>query len=86
MDAKLAFKYDREADILRIEKCPPYPVEESEELDDDVVARLNTTTREVENMEVQFGRFPHAHNQRHAFRATSPVTVLMPTINQWREW
>ena len=24
MDAKLTFKYDREADILHIGKCPPY--------------------------------------------------------------
>ena len=54
MDAKLTFKYDREGDILHIDKCPPYPAQESEELGDDVVARLNPTTREVENLEVMF--------------------------------
>jgi hypothetical protein len=32
MAAKLAFKYDREGDILYINKMPPYPEEESEEL------------------------------------------------------
>ena len=54
MGAKLTFKYDREGDILHIDKCPPYPAQESEELGDDVVARLNPTTREVENLEVMF--------------------------------
>jgi len=54
MDAKLTFKYDREADILHIDKCPPYAGQESEELGDDVVARLNPTTWEVENLEVVF--------------------------------
>lgn len=54
MDAKLSFKYDREADILHIDKCAPYPTRESEQLGDDVVARLNPATHEVENLEVRF--------------------------------
>ena len=54
MGAKLSFKYDREADILHIDKCPPYPEQESEELDDEVIARLNPKTRQIENMEVLF--------------------------------
>jgi uncharacterized protein YuzE len=54
MEAKLTFKYDREADILHIDKCSPYAEQESEELGDDVVARLNPKTREVENLEVLF--------------------------------
>lgn len=54
MEAKLTFKYDREADILHIDKCSPYAEQESEELGDDVVARLNPNTREVENLEVLF--------------------------------
>ena len=32
MAAKLRFKYDREADILHIDKCPPYAVENLEVL------------------------------------------------------
>ena len=32
MGAKLSFKYDRDADILHIDKCSPYPDQESEEL------------------------------------------------------
>jgi uncharacterized protein YuzE len=54
MGAKLSFKYDRDADILHIDKLPPYPEQESEELGDEVTARLNPDTGEVENLEVLF--------------------------------
>jgi hypothetical protein len=54
MDSKLTFKYDRESDILYIDKCPPYQEQDSEELGDDVIARLNPLTHEVENLEVLF--------------------------------
>lgn len=54
MEAKLTFRYDREGDILYIEKCAPYPEQESEELGDEVVARLNPETGEMENIEVLF--------------------------------
>ena len=54
MGAKLSFKYDREADILHIDKRPPYPEQESEELGDEVIARLNPETGEIENLEVLF--------------------------------
>ena len=54
MDAKLTFKYDRDADILYISKLPPYAEQESEEIGDDVIARLNARTREVEGLEVLF--------------------------------
>jgi uncharacterized protein YuzE len=54
MEAKLTFKYDREADILYIDKRAPYVEQETEELGDDVIARLNPTTGEIENLEVLF--------------------------------
>jgi uncharacterized protein DUF2283 len=54
MGAKLTFRYDREADILHIDKCSPYPEQESEELGDDIIARLNPDTDEVENLDVLF--------------------------------
>ena len=54
MDAKLTFQYDRDADILHISTRTPYPGQESEELDDGVVARLNPATGEVENLEILF--------------------------------
>jgi len=54
MDAKPSFKYNREADILYVNKCQPYPEQESDELGDDVIARLNPKTGDVENVEVLF--------------------------------
>ena len=54
MEAKLTFRYDREADILHIDKCTPYAEQESEELPGEIVARLNPHTDEVENLEVLF--------------------------------
>ena len=54
MGANLSFKYDRDADILHIDKCPPYGEQDSEELGDDVIARLNPKTGEIENLEVLF--------------------------------
>lgn len=54
MDEKLSFKYDREADILYIDKVSPYAEQESDELGDDVIARLNPQTGEIETLEVLF--------------------------------
>jgi uncharacterized protein YuzE len=54
MATKLSFRYDREGDILYMDKCPPYPEQESEELGDDVIARVNPRSGEVENLEVLF--------------------------------
>ncbi len=54
METRLTFKYDREADILYINKRPPYAGQESEELGDEVIGRLNPSTGEVENLEVLF--------------------------------
>lgn len=54
MGAKLIFRYDRQGDVLYIDKCPPYAEQDSEELGDEVVARLNPDTGEIENLEVLF--------------------------------
>jgi len=54
MENRLTFKYDRSTDILYIDKMPPYPEQETEELGDDVIARLNPATGEIENLEVLF--------------------------------
>ncbi|HXN87246.1 MAG TPA: DUF2283 domain-containing protein [Candidatus Binataceae bacterium] len=50
----LGFHYDSEADILYINKCPEYAEQETEELGDDVVARLNPRTSEIETLEILF--------------------------------
>jgi len=54
MAENLTFQYDREGDILYINRCSPYAEQESEELGDDVIARLNPQTGEIENLEVLF--------------------------------
>ena len=54
MAAKLSFRYDRLGDVLYIDKCPAYPEQESEELGDEIVARLNPETGEIENVEILF--------------------------------
>lgn len=54
MEKRLTFRYDRLADILYIDRTPPYPEQEAEELGDDVIARLNPNTGEVESLKVLF--------------------------------
>jgi len=54
MEAWFTFKYDREAHILHIDKCPPYAEQESEELPDEIITRLNPDTGEVDSLEVLF--------------------------------
>ena len=54
MGTHLTFQYDREADILYINTCTPYPEQESEELEDEVIARFNPETNEIETLEVLF--------------------------------
>ena len=54
MEQKLAFQYDREGDILYINTVEPYAAQESEELGDEIIARLNRQTGKIENLEVLF--------------------------------
>lgn len=54
MDAKLRFEYDRAGDILYINKCVAYPEQEPAEIEYGVIARLNPTTGEIENLEILF--------------------------------
>lgn len=54
MEEKLNFRYDRESDVLYIDKIKPYPGQETMELGDDVLARLNPFTEEIENLEILF--------------------------------
>ncbi|MCY7273003.1 MAG: DUF2283 domain-containing protein [Phormidesmis sp. CAN_BIN44] len=54
MDKSLKFRYDKVGDILYIDTCPPYVEQESEEIGDEVIARLNPASGEVENLEILF--------------------------------
>jgi uncharacterized protein YuzE len=54
VDKKLTLRYDKIGDILYIDTCPPYAAQESEELGDEIIARLNPTSGSVENLEILF--------------------------------
>ena len=54
MGTALRFKYDREGDILYIDKVTPYAEQDSDEIGDNVIARFNPTSGEIENLEVLF--------------------------------
>ncbi len=54
METKLSFQYDREADVLYINKRAPYAEQDSEEIGDEVIARMNPETGEIETLEVLF--------------------------------
>jgi uncharacterized protein YuzE len=54
MAGRLIFQYDREADILYINTVVPYAKQQSEELGDEIIARLNPQTGQIENLEVLF--------------------------------
>jgi uncharacterized protein YuzE len=54
MAEKLNFTYDRDSDVLYLSSRPQYAEQDSEELEDEVIARLNPDTGEVEGIEVLF--------------------------------
>jgi uncharacterized protein YuzE len=54
MEKNLTFRYDQVGDILYIDVCSPYPEQESEEIGDEVIARFNPHSGEVENLEILF--------------------------------
>ena len=78
MEEKLTFKYDREADILHVNRKPPYPEQESEELGDDIIVRINPKSGEVENIEILF--FSTRLLRDDAFEI--PVIFETPVVNQ----
>jgi hypothetical protein len=54
MGERLTLHYDKIGDIMYVEKCPPYAGQDSDEIDDGMVARFNPTTNEVESLEILF--------------------------------
>lgn len=49
---QLKFEYDSIGDILYISKVSPYKKQESDEIEDGVVARMNPETMEIESLEI----------------------------------
>ena len=54
MGEKLIIRYDQIGSFLFIEVCSPYAQQDSDEIDDAVVARFNLKTGELESVEVLF--------------------------------
>ena len=78
MVEKMTFQYDREADILYINKRPPYAEQQSEELGDEVIARMNPNTGEIESLEVLF--FSTRLMRKNIFEL--PVTAEMHLVTE----
>ncbi len=54
MEAPLKFEYDEEGDILYINKVSPYPSQETDQLEYNVIARRSPRTGAIENLEILF--------------------------------
>ncbi len=54
MDSELIISYDQIGDILTISKCRAYRGQDEDEIDDEVIARSNPGTGEIENLHVLF--------------------------------
>ena len=54
MEKALTLRYDAVGDILYVDTCPPYADQESEELDNEIIARLNPYSGAIENLEILF--------------------------------
>ena len=54
MGAELIIKYNADADILTIAKCPSYIGQDEDEIDDLICGRTNPETGEIEYIEIVF--------------------------------
>ncbi len=54
MGSALKLKYDRDGGIPYIDKVRPYAEQESDEIGNNVIARFNPTSGDIENLEVLF--------------------------------
>ena len=79
MGTKLTFQYDRIGDILRIEKCRPYSGQDSDDIQDLAIAKLNPDTEEVESLEILFAS--NRIQSHRPFRLNIPVAP--EAINGW---
>ncbi len=78
----LTFQYDREADILYINTVPPYPEQESEELGDEIIARLNPETGQIENLEVLFFTTRLLRREWFSLPVVADLRIAMPQVRE----
>ena len=50
--SQLNYFYDQEADVLYISKGKPQKTDDSDEVDDDVIARYNAITKEIKGLTI----------------------------------
>ena len=56
MEKNLTFRYDPTGDILYVDVCSPYADQDSEEIGDEIVARLNPTLGRLRIWRFYFSR------------------------------
>jgi len=54
MKSNITIRNDKIGDTLYIDQCLPYPEQESEEIGDEIIARLNPDNGNIENLEILF--------------------------------
>ena len=54
MATTLRFEHDVAGNIMYIEKCPPYPGQDEDDIEDGVIARRHLDTDEVESVMIPF--------------------------------
>jgi uncharacterized protein YuzE len=54
MDKSLVFEYDRIGDIMHVTQVAPYSNQGTIEIEEDVLARINPETGDVEGLEILF--------------------------------
>ncbi|MDE2785040.1 MAG: hypothetical protein OXL37_00100 [Chloroflexota bacterium] len=72
MAATLRFEHDVVGNIMYIEKCPPYPGQDEDDIEDGVIARRHPDTDEVESMMILF--YSSRIVSREPLRLDIPVT------------
>ena len=67
LDSQLTLSYDREGDVLYVDALTPYAEQDSDEIGDGIVARMNPESGDVENLEVLFfsSRFGELESKLH---------------------
>ena len=88
MAATLRFEHDIVGNIMYIEKCPPYPGQDEDDIEDGVIARRHHDTDEVASMMVLFYssrivsreplRFGHPSGERSHQRPAGGRGIRLP--------
>jgi hypothetical protein len=82
MNSKLTIRYDKIDDILYLDQCSPYPEQESEEIGDEIVARFNPESGNVENLEILFFSKRLESQTQFELTLTAQLSLENMTFNQ----